>query len=158
MSAEADLFTLRIVDPAAVEASAQVWQNFLCAIADTHPRYRNDSSLPPICPPAMVTAWTRPDDGPVPDGETRTRPVELHHRLKEILGYPHALVEENELELHADVHPGDRIMVEQRLAELGPEEERRGRSGRRWAIELHYRNEDGDVVATERIRFFAYRT
>lgn len=155
----AQLLQTRLTVASLVVAEAGAWLNFCSAIEDGNPRYWGSAEVEErICPPAMVSAWARPQ--PWRPGEQEAanmRALELHHRLKEFFGYPYGVVEDIELDLDVAVRAGDRLTAEQRIVECGEEEARRLGTGRRWIIEVAYSNQKGELVAQERVRLFAYR-
>lgn len=113
----------------------------------------------PTAPPTMLSVWMRPllfrpgrDDD-----EQRIRPLELHFRLKDALGYPEGIVYANELEFHAPVRPGDRIRTVQRVRDISPTKTTRVGTGRFWTIDVVYTNQDDVLVGIERYVMFGYR-
>lgn len=112
-----------------------------------------------VAPPEMVTTFLRPPAPPAP-GEPLATNVALHERLKEALGLPVGIATGYELESHALVGAGDRLVSVERIAEVGPERDTRFGRGRDWVIEVVSSFTDGaragELVCVERWRMTGY--
>ena len=151
---------LLITSDAATVVEHGAIQGFAAAIEDGNPLYWDEQAAKPItggiiAPPALLSAWTRPDRWS-PAAVSVARPLELHFRLKERLGYPNAIVASASTEYLEPARPGDRICAEQQLAQLGPVVETRLGKGRYWTLLVHYRRDDGELLGTESLTFFGY--
>ncbi|WP_244867041.1 MaoC/PaaZ C-terminal domain-containing protein [Rhodococcus sp. B50] len=83
--------------------------------------------------------------------------MELHHRLKERLGLPIAVVREVSHQYGVPVHLGDRLTATHRIVDVGPLRHRRMGQGRDWSVEVDHRNQCDEPVALERWSFHGYR-
>ncbi len=142
-----------VVEEGAIEA-------FAAALEDANPLYWNPEAAAAIAdgiiaPPAMLSAWTRPNRWS-PGGEPQLRPLELHFRVKDGLGLPNAVVVGSTTEYHAPARPGDRIHTEQMLDSVGSIVENKLGKGRFWEISIFYRRSDSVLLAVETLRFFGY--
>lgn len=142
-------------------AEAGAFRLFCAAVEDGNPLYRESPEADaltggPICPPALLSAWNRPDPWEA-GGTPVSRALELHFRLKEALGLPKAVVTRSETELHAPIRPGDRVISEQRLDAVSPVSENRLGRGRYWTISVLYRRAADDaLLGIETLGFFGY--
>lgn len=141
------------VETGAIEA-------FAAAVEDGNPLYWNDDAAGRIAggrvsPPALLSAWTRPNRWS-PSGKPAERPLELHFRVKERLGFPNALVAGASTLFLEPARPGDHLRAEQVLADVGAMVENRLGKGRYWTILVHYRRADDVLLGTETLRFFGY--
>lgn len=158
---EAWLGQVVVTEKNGVAAELGAFRLFSAAVEDGNPLYRNSAEADaltggPICPPALLSAWNRPDPWE-PGGAPASRALELHFRLKEALGLPKAVVTRSETEIHAPIRPGDRVIAEQRLDEVSPVAENRLGRGRYWTISVLYRRAcDGELLGIETLGFFGY--
>lgn len=149
-----------IVSQSVVEVETGAIEAFAAAIEDGNPLYWDDDAAAKIAggriaPPALLSAWTRPNRWS-PSGKPTERPLELHFRVKEQMGYPNAVVVDASTLFLEPARPGDRIRAEQVLGKIGPVTENRLGLGRNWTILVHYRREDDVLLASETLRFFGY--
>lgn len=158
---EAWLGQVVVTEEHSATAELGAFSLFCAAVEDGNPLYRESAEAEaltggPICPPALLSAWSRPDPW-APNGAPASRALELHFRLKEILGLPKAVVTRAETELHAPLRPGDRIISEQRLDAVSPVTENRLGRGRYWTISVLYRRaSDRELLGAETLGFFGY--
>ncbi len=158
---EAWLGQVVVTEENGVAAELGTFQLFCAAVEDGNPLYRDSDEADaltdgPICPPALLSAWNRPDPWE-PGGAPVSRALELHFRLKEALGLPKAVVTRSETELHAPIRPGDRVVAEQRLDTISPVSENRLGRGRYWTISVLYRRvSDATLCGIETLGFFGY--
>lgn len=158
---EAWLGHVVVTETSGAAAEVGAFRLFCAAVEDANPLYRDsdeahDVAGGPICPPALLSAWSRPDPWE-PDGMPVSRALELHFRLKEALGLPKAVVTRSETELHAPIRPGDRVIAQQRLDAVSPVAENRLGQGRYWTISVLYRRACDDVLlGIETLGFFGY--
>ena len=104
----------------------------------------------------MATTFARSPVKPMP-GESAATGVVLHDQLKQLLDLPVAIAIGYELELLGDLHEGDRLQSEERIAHVGPERPTRLGPGREWIIEVATSTIDGPAVYIERFRMMGYR-
>lgn len=152
--------TAQIVSESAVPVETGAIEAFAAAVEDANPLYWDEEAARRIAggrvsPLAMLSAWTRPNRWSPPDRPVE-RPLELHFRVKERLGFPNALVADASTLFLEPARPGDRIRAEQVLADVGPVVENRLGRGRYWTILVHYRRADAMLLGTETLTFFGY--
>ena len=107
-------------------------------------------------PPVMATTFSRSPMPPAPGASAATGVV-LHDQLKQLLDLPVAIAVGYELELLGDLQLGDRLLSEERIAEVGPERSTRYGPGRDWIIEVATSTLDGSALYIERFRMMGYR-
>jgi acyl dehydratase len=91
--------------------------------------------------------WPRPESG---------LGRNLHYSLKRVMKTPTGVVVEIDTEHVRPIQVGDRLFLSNRLASItGPKQTRIG-EGYFWVMESITRDEDGDVVVSDRITMFAY--
>lgn len=144
-------------DQGQVAADAGTFRLFAAAVEDANPRYRETEGGNAVAPPALASAWTRPDPWTPGGSGEEAKALALHFMLKDALALPRGIVTGGETELHAPVRPGDRIDAEQRLDHVGPIRTNRLGTGRNWTISTLYRRAaDGALVAIETLSFFGF--
>lgn len=146
----------RAGDIAATEGAVRA---LAAAIADPEPMWWDAAACEAvagesIAPPVMLSTWSRPELWQ-PQGAPRA--LALHHELKDLLGYPVAIVSAIDSAYHAPVRLGDRLASEQRLLSVSPEKRTRLGTGRFWRIEVRYTRPDGELAGTETFECFGYR-
>ena len=152
-----------IVQAADVTVEPGSWETFCVAVEDANLLYWDKAgaaALGPglLAPPALMSAWTRPHPwSPAAQSEAVPRALELHHRLKELLGYPLGIVLDVESRFLLPLRPGDRVQAEQMLSHVGVEYSNRLGTGRDWSITVNYRRADGALVGQDVNRLFGYR-
>lgn len=149
-----------IVSPVVTEVENAAIEGFAAAVEDSNPLYWDDGIAASIAgsriaPPALLSAWTRPNRW-TPSKTPPQRPLELHFRVKERLGFPNAVVVNASMLFLEPVRQGDRIRAEQVLASIGPVVENKLGCGRHWTIHIYYRRGDDVLHGTETLRFFGY--
>lgn len=110
----------------------------------------------PIAPPAMLSVWMRPHYWQ-PGRTEQPMPLEVHFKLKKGLELPEAIVTANEIVFGAPVRPGDRIRTRQVLKSVSEPKTNKLGTGRYWAIDVEYYNQQDEWVGTETYEFFGYR-
>ncbi|HLX87559.1 MAG TPA: MaoC family dehydratase N-terminal domain-containing protein [Acidimicrobiales bacterium] len=110
----------------------------------------------PIAPPTMVSVWFRPHHW-APGRAAPRLPLQVHFDLKDRLGLPEAVMTENTIVFHEPVRPGDLLQTHQVLESVSDEKTTKLGTGRFWVIEVVYRNQRGELVATESYTGFGYR-
>ncbi len=153
--------TVAMVMAPAVTADLAQMTAFLGAVEDGNPLFWDEDVADElagerIAAPAMLSTFMRPERW-LPDGQAPERAMELHYRLKEWLGLDLAIVGDSEVAMFDPVRPGDRVVTQIVLDEIGPELTNRLGTGRKWTLLLRYlREADGVLLGTEDIRFFSY--
>lgn len=110
----------------------------------------------PTAPPTMISVWCRPHFWtPWRDGEGLA--LRTHFDLKEALDLPEAIMSDDELIIYQPVRVGDRIKNFQILKALSDPKTTRVGRGRFWTIEVHYLNQDDELLVLEKITGFGYR-
>ena len=110
----------------------------------------------PIAPPTMVSVWFRPHHW-APGRTGAGLPLQVHFDLKERLGLPEAVMTENTVVFYEPVRIGDRLRTHQVLRSVSDEKTTKLGTGRFWVIDVEYRNQRGERVATESYTGFGYR-
>lgn len=130
-----------------------------CAVFEVDSTRYDSSGADCVAPPEMVTTFLRPPTAPAP-GQPLATNVALHERLKESLGLPVGIATSYELEAHALVRPGDRLVSVERIADVGPERDTRFGRGRDWSIEVASSFAEGrragELVCVERWHMTGY--
>lgn len=110
----------------------------------------------PVAPPTMVSVWFRPHHWA--PGRTGARlPLQVHFDLKERLGLPEAVMTENTVLFYEPVRIGDRLRTHQVLRSVSEEKTTKLGTGRFWVIDVEYRNQRDEPVATESYTGFGYQ-
>jgi len=110
----------------------------------------------PMAPPTMVSVWFRPHHW-APGRSGAALPLQVHFDLKERLGLPEAVMTENTVVFYEPVRIGDRLRTHQVLRSVSEEKTTKLGTGRFWVIDVVYRNQHGERVATESYTGFGYR-
>lgn len=100
---------------------------------------------------AILSTFALPYRWPAGTGERN-----LHFEVKEILGYPSAIISQIEVEQPGSAHIGDGLQISQRLLSVSARRQSRLGSGRFWTFERLYRRGDGELVALQRMTAFGY--
>ncbi len=99
---------------------------------------------------AMQLRWPWP-----PDGEHEPA-RHIHYDIKELLGFPVGIISEIEMDNYMALELGDRVYVSQRLVSVSAWKKTRLGEGHFWAMDRLYRNQNGELVARERMSAFGY--
>lgn len=110
----------------------------------------------PIAPPTMISVWFRPHHWAPNRGEQKL-PLQVHFDLKKVLDLPEAIMTDNTIVFHEPVRLGDVITTCQRLRSISGFKTTKLGTGRFWAIDVEYRNQDGVLNAVESYTGFGYR-
>jgi acyl dehydratase len=98
---------------------------------------------------AMQFRWPWPPSG----GEPAPH---IHYDIKEALGLPVGIIGSIDVEMGVPLHVGDRLSVSQRLVDVSPWKKTRLGEGHFWTMDRLYRNQEGELVARERMSAFGY--
>jgi len=109
-----------------------------------------------LAPAAMLSTWTRPERWS-PDRQGEYKSLQLHHDLKALLAFPHAIVSSFESVFFTPVMEGDQLRSCQVLRSITEEKTTRLGHGRFWLIEVQYFNQHDELVGEEHFNCFAYR-
>ena len=107
-------------------------------------------------PLSMISVWCRPHFW-APWRSEEGLALRLHFDLKEALQLPEAIMSDDELILYEPVRPGDRVKSWQILKSLSDPKTTKVGRGRFWTIEVHYVNQQGELLVVEKITGFGYR-
>ena len=145
----------------AVKVQRGLWQNFCAAVEDGNPLYWDDEKSKVytdelIAPPAMVPSWVVHNEWH-PNKEKKNRPMELHFLLKEELELPLGIVTNIEMKFYEPVKEGDSISSEQKLVEVSGKIETKLGPGRKWNIEVTYKNQRNVIVGLQNMHFLGYK-
>ncbi|MFI0367891.1 bifunctional MaoC family dehydratase N-terminal/OB-fold nucleic acid binding domain-containing protein [Actinomadura sp. 1N219] len=133
------------------------------AMGDDNPVYLDDDAARAsgrdgiVAPASMMQAWTmrgyaasvRPDSEP-------SAPDRLNALLAEG-GYTSVVATDSEFEFHRELTPGDHVSVEETVESISPEKQTALGAGRFISTIKTYRDEAGEVVATQRWRTLRFR-
>jgi len=92
---------------------------------------------------------------PWPPGGREPAP-HIHYQVKEALDLPVGIITTIEVEMGKTLVIGDRVSVSQRLVSVSPWKKTRVGEGHFWTMDRLYRNQDGELVARERMTAFGY--
>jgi len=98
---------------------------------------------------AMPIRWPWPPGGREPDRH-------IHFDIKEALGLPVGIIGSIEVDMGVPLQLGDRVSVSQRLVDISPWKKTRLGEGHFWTMDRLYRNQNGELVARERMSAFGY--
>jgi len=104
---------------------------------------------------ALTTTFLNDFRWPPPAASTRM-PRHVHFAVKEILGYPVAIVTSVDSEILAPAVVGDRIAFRQRLVSISQRKQTRLGTGHFWVTEREYEKQGGSVLRRERMTAFGY--
>ncbi|MEE2664551.1 MAG: MaoC family dehydratase N-terminal domain-containing protein [Myxococcota bacterium] len=110
----------------------------------------------PIAPPTMISAWFRPHLW-APGRSKPALPLQVHFDLKEALELPEAVMTDNTIVFYEPVRLGDRLRTHQVLRSVSDPKTTKLGSGRFWAIDVDYFNQQGVKVASESYTGFGYK-
>ncbi|MFB4319117.1 bifunctional MaoC family dehydratase N-terminal/OB-fold nucleic acid binding domain-containing protein [Actinomadura sp. 21ATH] len=134
------------------------------AMEDANPVYLDEDAARAtgrdgiVAPASMAQAWTmrgyaasvRPDEG------TRTVGDELTDVLAEG-GYTSVVATDSDFEFHRELVPGDHISVQEVVESISPEKKTGLGLGRFVTTVRTYRDQDGEVVATQHWRLLRFK-
>ncbi|WP_020109168.1 bifunctional MaoC family dehydratase N-terminal/OB-fold nucleic acid binding domain-containing protein [Nocardia sp. 348MFTsu5.1] len=133
------------------------------AMADENPIYLDDDAARSagrdgaIAPPTMVQAWTMRGYAATAAGSAGSEvAVELFGLLADA-GFTSVVATDSEQEYFTELRPGDLINVTEVIESISPEKKTGLGTGHFVTTLKTYRNEEGDVVATQRWRTLRFR-
>ena len=133
--------------------SGEAVQSLAAAIHDEDPRRW---AADPVPPQTMLSTWTRPARWS-PDASAPQKPLQTHYDLKELFGFPAAIVASIESEFHAPVTMGATVRSVELLRSVSAEKDTRLGRGRFWRIEVHYHDGAGELLGIEHYECLGYR-
>ncbi|MEO8603226.1 MAG: MaoC family dehydratase N-terminal domain-containing protein [bacterium] len=83
-------------------------------------------------------------------------PRNVHYAVKDVLGFPHAVISAIDAEHATVVEVGERVAISQRLVSVTAWKSTRRGAGRFWTIEQVFRGRNGEIVARQRMTAFGY--
>lgn len=134
-------------------ASREAVQALAAAIRDPDPRRWREDCAPPL---TLLSTWARPGLWS-PDDATPQKPLQTHYELKDIFGFPVAIVASIESEYHAPVAIGARVSSIELLRSVSTEKDTRLGRGRFWRIEVQYHDDAGELLGIESYECLGYR-
>ncbi len=109
-----------------------------------------------VAPPgAFMTAFCMQFRWPWPPGGREPAP-HIHYNIKEALNLPVGIINKIDVEMGVPLQVGDRLSVSQRLVSVSPWKKTRLGEGHFWTMDRLYRNQNGELVARERMSAFGY--
>ena len=149
-------------EPAPLEVNEYLIRHWCETLEDGNPLYLDEaysksrghrSVLAP--PGSFMTAFVMPFRWPWPPGGREPAP-HIHYDIKDALGLPVGIIGSIDVEMGVPLHVGDRLSVSQRLVDVSPWKKTRLGEGHFWTMDRLYRNQDGELVARERMSAFGY--
>ncbi len=150
-------------EAAPVEVNEYLIRHWCETLEDGNPLYLDEEYAKSqgfrgvIAPPGTVMTtfgmqfrWPWP---PTSRGEPRRH---IHYDVKELLDLPVGIIRDIDVEYFAPLQVGDRLSVSQRLVSISPWKKTRLGEGHFWTMDRFYRNQDGELVARERMTAFGY--
>ena len=135
--------------------------NTLAATENGNPIYWDEAVADELTggmtvPPTTLSLWMRPHRWE-PGATEEQVALQVHFDLKAMLDLPEAIMSDNTLILHEPVRPGDVISHHQVLRSVSEPKTTKLGTGRFWAIDIVYNNQDGELVGIESYTGFGYR-
>lgn len=155
--------TLQEATPAADPVNVPMIRHWVEAMGDPSPIHLDDEAARAhgrdgvVAPATMVQAWTMRGYARTVDPSTApTAFGELVDLLAEG-GYTSVVATDSDLEFHRELVPGDHVSVEEVVESISPEKATGLGDGRFVTTLKTYRDDRGDVVATQRWRTLRFR-
>ena len=149
-------------EPASLEVNEYLIRHWCETLEDGNPLYmdgdyaRSRGFRGVLAPPgSFMTAFAMPFRWPWPPGGREPAP-HIHYDIKEALDLPVGIINKIDVEMGAPLQLGDRLSVSQRLVSISPPKKTRLGEGHFWTMDRIYRNQDGELVARERMSAFGY--
>jgi hypothetical protein len=109
-----------------------------------------------LAPPgSFMTTFAMPIRWPWPPGG-REPARHIHFDIKEALDLPVGIIGSIEVDMGVPLQVGDQVSVSQRLVDISPWKKTRLGEGHFWTMDRLYRNQNGELVARERMSAFGY--
>jgi hypothetical protein len=148
--------------PAPLEINEYLIRHWCETLEDGNPLYLDeayarerghDARVAPFG--SIMTAFTMQFRWPWPPSEGEPQ-RHIHYEVKELLDLPIGIISNIEVETGVRARVGDRISVSQRLVSISPWKKTRVGEGHFWVMERYYRNQDRELVITEKMDAFGY--
>jgi acyl dehydratase len=151
-----------VPEPASLDVNEYLIRHWCETLEDGNPLYLDDAyakskGYPGVLAPpgSFMTAFVMPFRWPWPPGGREPAP-HIHYDIKDALGLPVGIIGSIDVEMGVPLHVGDRISVSQRLVDISPWKKTRLGEGHFWTMDRLYRNQNGELVARERMSAFGY--
>ncbi len=149
-------------EPGPIEVNEYLIRHWCETLEDGNPLYldgeyaRSQGYRDVIAPPgSIMTTFAMPYRWPWPPAG-REPQRHIHYDVKEALDLPVGIITEVEVEYSAPLQVGDRLNVSQRLTSVSEWKRTRLGEGHFWTMERLYRNQNKELIATERMTAFGY--
>jgi acyl dehydratase len=149
-------------EPTPLEVNEYLIRHWCETLEDGNPLYldreyaKSQGHSSVVAPPgSFMTAFTMQFRWPWPPGGREPAP-HIHYDIKTALGLPVGIIGSIEVEFGQPLHVGDRLTVSQRLVSVSPWKKTRLGEGHFWTMDRLYRNQNGELVARERMGAFGY--
>ena len=150
-------------EPAPLVVNEYVIRHWCEALEDGNLLYSDEAfartrGLPGIVAPpgSIMTAFTTPFRWPWPPTSRGEPEPHIHYRVKDALGLPVGIITDIDIEYGERPQLGDRISISQRLVSVSPWKKTKLGEGHFWTMDRIYRNQHGQMLATERMTAFGY--
>jgi len=149
-------------EPAPVEVNEYLIRHWCETLEDGNPLYldpeyaKSRGFRSVVAPPgSFMTTFAMQFRWPWPPGGREPAP-HIHFDIKNALGLPVGIIQSIEVDMGVPLMVGDRLSVSQRLVSVSPWKKTRLGEGHFWTMDRLYRNQNGELVATERMSAFGY--
>jgi len=149
-------------EPAPVEVNEYLIRHWCETLEDGNPlyldsEYAKSRGFPSVLAPpgSFMTTFSMQFRWPWPPGGREPAP-HIHFDIKNALELPVGIIQAIEVEMGVPLLLGDRLSVSQRLVSVSPWKKTRLGEGHFWTMDRLYRNQRGELVATERMSAFGY--
>jgi acyl dehydratase len=149
-------------EPAQLEVNEHLIRHWCETLEDGNPLYLDEAyaksrGFRSVVAPtgSFMTAFVMPYRWPWPPGGREPSP-HIHYTIKEHLGQPVGIITSIDVETGKPLEIGDRVSVSQRLVSISPWKKTRLGEGHFWTMDRLYRNQNGELVARERMSAFGY--
>lgn len=131
------------------------------AVENTNSAYWSQESAVELhgavfAPASMLSTWARHELWS-PGGGDSVKPLQLHFDLKELFGFPTAIVSSFESVFYTPAMLGDKVRSWQILQSVSVEKKTRLGTGRFWVIEMQYYNQCDEPLGVDSFNCFGYR-
>ncbi|ACY99020.1 bifunctional MaoC family dehydratase N-terminal/OB-fold nucleic acid binding domain-containing protein [Thermomonospora curvata] len=133
------------------------------AMGDTNPVYLDEEAARAtgretvVAPASMMQAWTMRGYAATVNPEPEAGGMEELTALLAEGGYTSVVATDSEFEFHRELVPGDHISVQEQVESISPEKKTALGEGRFITTLRTYRDQRGEVVATQRWRLLRFR-
>jgi acyl dehydratase len=149
-------------EPAPLEVNDYLIRHWCETLEDGNPLYLDEEYAKSrgyrsvVAPPgSFMTAFCMQFRWPWPPEGGEPAP-HIHYDIKEALDLPVGIINKIEVEMGVPLLVGDRLSVSQRLVNVSTWKKTRLGEGHFWTMDRLYRNQNGELVARERMGAFGY--